>query len=122
MTNKLLKLSFKAASGMGILGPFLAFAQSAPPLPTTNITSPSQVLKLMCDVAGWIFAFLMVLAVIFVLVAAFNYLTAQGDPEKVAGANQALIYAAVAVAVAVVAKALPSVVSGFVGSTGINAC
>lgn len=121
MINKLISFSTYAALVVGAV-PVLAFAQGAPALPSTNLTGPRQVLSFLCEIAGWIFAFLIVLAVIFILIAAFRYLTAQGNPESVSKANQSLIFAAVAVGVAIVAKAIPAIVSGFLGAGAITAC
>ena len=70
----------------------------------------------------WAFYFLIVLAVIFVIVAAFKYLTAAGDPEKVKAAGATLLYAAVAIGVALLAKAVPLVVGSFVGASGVSSC
>lgn len=125
MNNTLLKLGLKAASLASLVAPFAAFGQSTPPPlpgPSGQLTTPGGVLQFLCGIAGWIFAFLIVLAIIFILIAAFRYLTAQGDAEKVQGANQALLFSAVAVAVAVIAKAVPLVVSGFLGASNVNTC
>ena len=114
--------------------PALAFADSGlgqPPVgggvtPTTvpqgNITSLSGVLQILCTVFAWAFYFLIVLAVIFVLVAAFKYLTAAGDPEKVKSAGATLLYAAIAIGVALLARAVPLVVGSFLGASGVSSC
>ena len=114
--------------------PVLAFAQSGlgppPPgggitpvsVPQGNINSLSGVLQIMCNVFGWAFYFLIILAVIFVIVAAFKYLTAAGDPEKVKSAGTMLIYTAIAIVVALLAKAVPLVVGSFLGASGVSSC
>jgi hypothetical protein len=56
------------------------------------------------------------------MVAAFKYLTASGDPEKVKGAGNTLLYAAIAIGVALLARAVPLVVSSFLGATGVTSC
>ena len=66
-------------------------------------------------IINWIFWLLIVLTIIFVLIAAFKYLTAGGDPEKVKSAGSTLLYAAIAVVVALIAKGLPLIVSSFIG-------
>jgi hypothetical protein len=100
--------------------PILAMAQSLPSAPFTNVAGFKTFL---CTViVGWLFTFLVVLAVIFVLVAAYKYLTAAGDPEKVKAAGNTLIYAAVAIVVALFARGLPLIVESlFAGSTGAAA-
>lgn len=110
--------------------PALAFAQSLPsPTPPTqtsvpqgNITSLQAVLQLMCTIFAWAFYFLIVIAVIFVIVAAFKYLTAAGDPEKVKSAGATLLYAAIAIGVALLARAVPLVVGSFLGASGVSSC
>jgi hypothetical protein len=104
--------------------PMLAHAQGgATTLPNAPFSDVTGALNIMCTVAGWIFAILIVLAVIFVLLAAFNYLTASGDSEKVSKANSQLIYAAIAVAVALFARGFPLLIVNFVGGSGVtSAC
>lgn len=107
--------------------PALTFAQSAPGneggVPgATNITNLQSILNLLCVIFAWAFYFLIVLAVIFIIIAAFRYLTAAGDPEKVKGAGQMLLYTAVAVGVALLARAIPLVVGSFLGAGTVNSC
>jgi len=110
--------------------PALAFAQSIPTpsapvqtnVPQGNITSLQGVLQTFCTVFSWAFYFLIVLAVIFIVIAAFKYLTAAGDPEKVKSAGTMLIYTAVAIGVALLARAVPLVVGSFVGASGVSSC
>jgi hypothetical protein len=107
------------------IAPVLALAQSTAP-----IQAPSGVLSggltgvsnELCVIFNWMFYFLIILAIIFVVVAAFRYLFAAGDPEKVKAAGHALIYAAVAIAVALIAKAVPGVVGTLLGAGTISAC
>jgi len=108
--------------------PAMAFAQTQPVapsgsnIPQGNITSLQSVLQLLCTVFAWAFYFLIVLAVIFVILAAFRYLTAAGEPEKVKAAGNTLLYAAVAIGVALLARAVPLVVGSFLGASGVSSC
>jgi len=97
--------------------PLLAFAQQAP----APVTSLNGVVQVICTAVSWMFTFLIVLAVVFVLFAAFKYLTAAGDPEKVKGASHTLIYAAVAVVVAILARGFPLIIGSFFGA-GFTGC
>jgi heme/copper-type cytochrome/quinol oxidase subunit 2 len=102
-----------------LLFPFVALAQvPAPPVsaPNSGINSSGAITSTLCTVINWLFYLLIVLAVIMVLVAAFKYLTAAGDPEKVKSASHTLLYAAVAIVVAIIAKAFPSLIGSFIGS------
>jgi hypothetical protein len=91
-------------------------------LPQGNISSVQSVLNLVCVVFDWAFYFLIALSVLFIIVAAFKYLTAGGDPEKVKGAGSTLLYAAIAVAVALLARAVPLVVASFLGAGTLTTC
>ena len=110
MKETLLGVGIRAGT---LLLPFVAFAQQfgAPPAPTTVVAFESVI----NTVLTWMFSFLVFLAIVFVLVAAFKYLTAAGDPEKVKSASNTLVYAAVAIAVALLARGLPYLVGGVVG-------
>lgn len=100
---------------------FVAHAQNfgteAPPAPTTGINEVQDVFDLVNNIFNILFWLLIVLASVFIIWAAFTYLTAGGDPEKVKTANHRVIYAAVAVVVAVLAKAIPSVICNFLATS-----
>ncbi|PIR88680.1 MAG: hypothetical protein COU09_00885 [Candidatus Harrisonbacteria bacterium CG10_big_fil_rev_8_21_14_0_10_44_23] len=66
------------------------------------------------NVINWIFTLLLIFAVIMVLVAAYNYLFSRGDDEKISKANKMLLYAAVAVAVGLLAQAVVFIVNNLV--------
>jgi len=120
MTKKFIKA---AAPILGAALPLLALAQ--PNIPNSPINSINDVIGtggIFCDIFRYLFALLIILAVIFVIVAAFKYLTAAGDPEKVKSANHQLIYAAVAIIVALVARAIPSIVSTLIGGGTLASC
>jgi hypothetical protein len=86
--------------------------------PSAGITSIQTVLNYLCLAFDWAFWFLIALAVLFGVIAAFRYLTAAGEPEQVKKANSTLLYAAIAVAVALLAKAIPLIVGSVFGVNG----
>ena len=61
-------------------------------------------------VTDWVFAGIVALVVIFVLIGAFNLLTAAGNPEKVKSGRDFIIFASVGMFVALLAKAIPAIV------------
>lgn len=100
-----------------------AAAQGATSVPATPFNTVSSVLNFVCTIFGWMFYFLIALAVVFVVVAAFKYLTSSGNAEGVKSANSTLLYAAIAVAVALLAKGIPLIVADFLGAgSGVSAC
>jgi predicted ferric reductase len=110
---------------ISLLLPLTTFAQlQGPPsgtvAPNNGLNNVGAVQTTLCSVINWMFYLFIILAVIMVLVAAFKYLTASGDPEKVKSASHTLLYAAVAVLVAIIAKAFPSLIGSFIGGGAIN--
>lgn len=67
-------------------------------------------------VTDWIFVFVVVLVIIFVLWGAYNLLTAQGVPEKILLGRNQIIYAAIGMIVALLAKAIPFIVRSILGA------
>src|SRR3990167_517156 len=73
-----------------------------PPGPATGLA----LLNTVDLVTNWVFAIFTVLTIIFVLLAAFQFVTAGGDAVKVGEARQKLIWASVGVIVALASKGL----------------
>ncbi len=91
--------------------------------PTNIITSPSDVTNLFCGALLWMFWGLLVLSIAMFLVGGYFYATSAGDAEKVGKATKTLTYAAIGVAIALVAQGIPLIVGSVFGVTsGLNAC
>ena len=73
----------------------------------------SALIKTINKLAIWMFSILMALGVVFILWAAFQYLTSQGDTERVKAAKQFLVYAIVAMVVGVLAGSVSVLVQQF---------
>jgi cell division protein FtsW (lipid II flippase) len=99
MKNKIFKI-ITAAS----LFPFLAFAQ---------VDSPEKVVDLVNTLAVWLYNILIAASVVMIIIAAFNFLSSGGDQEKVTKARQQIIYAVIAVAVAILATGIIKLVQNF---------
>ena len=63
---------------------------------------------------SWIF---FIVAAIFIILAAFAYLTAQGDAEKIKTANKQILYAVIAIIIALLSVSFTAIISNFI-STG----
>lgn len=109
------KKTLRTVAELAVLAlPALVFAQgNLPPAPDI-VTNTNDFFGLMKTVVNFLFALLIVLAVVFVILAAFKYLTAGGDPEKVKAANHQIMYAAIAVVIAVLARGVPRLVCSFI--------
>lgn len=86
--------------------------------PSVSITSVEGIICYIFYGFDYLFWFLMAIATVMVLLAAFNYVTANGDSEKVSKATKMLTWAAIGIAVALIAYNVPSIVSSFFGHTG----
>lgn len=85
-----------------------------------NLRSIDGVVDILEKFANWMFVFLLIFAVIMVLVAAFKYLFAGGNDDKIKSAHRMLIYAAVAVAVGLLAQTLVFLVDSILGTNAIR--
>lgn len=111
------KLSLVLSLAVVVL-PTLAFAQLGT-TPTSPVQDINGVFALVCKIFNLLFLVLLFAAIFFALFAAFKYLTSGGDPGKVGDASKMLLYAAVAVVVAIIAKYVPNIASSFIG-TGVQ--
>lgn len=75
------------------------------------ITDEGDLQRFMCNILGWFFWIIIVISVIMVLVAAFDYVTAGDNTEKTTRGRKRITYAAIGIAVALLAAGLPSIVS-----------
>lgn len=80
--------------------------------PYTNLLTLFDVFD---SVKKFAYFFLAPIAIVVVLIGAFNFLTSAGDPTKVAKAKQILTYGAIGVAVVILAAALPSILMNVMG-------
>jgi hypothetical protein len=99
--------------------PFAALAQPTKVQPIPKLSEYGNFtgfLGLINTLLDWAFTFLLVLSVAFVLYAAYLYVTASGDSEKIGKANKIIVYAAIGVAIAVLSSILPDLVQNLLGS------
>ena len=107
----------------------VALALTVPPPPTGPtplgaVNNTNDVSALFCGILNWVFWGLIIFAIIMFLVGGYYYVTSAGEADKVSKANKTLLYAAIAVVVALVAEGLPYIVSSFLSSnlTGTSVC
>ena len=79
-------------------------------------TSAGQVLRILDAIGDWVFAIFIGIATIFIIIAIFDFVTGGGDPAKISSARQKLIYAAIGIALALVAGGLDNVLSNIIGT------
>ena len=109
MKSNLKRLGMNITSVALLALPALAAAQynnpTIPPIGGGNppIQGGTGALNLLNTFAGWLSIGFWILAFVFILIAAFKYFTAAGDPEAVKEANQRLLWGVIAIAVGLMA-------------------
>jgi hypothetical protein len=108
---KNMKKIFASSAMSAVLGFFgvgisVAFAQAQAP-----ITTQAGLITLLCNIINWFIIIVLAISVIMVLIAAFHYVTAEEDTEKTSKARRTLTYAAVGIAVALIAYGFPQIVA-----------
>jgi len=89
--------------------------------PTGAGTTGSEKWGLFCvintinTVVDWIFVILIALTVFFVLLGAINILTAAGDPLKLGKGRDYILWAAIGLILAFIARAVPAIVKAVMG-------
>ncbi len=92
-------------------------------LPTSVITSTGDVTRIFCGGVQWLFWALIALSVAMFLLGGIHYATAAGDAEKVSKANKTLLYAALAVVIALFALGAPAFIGSIFGvKGGLSVC
>ncbi|MDI6820591.1 MAG: hypothetical protein QMD65_00215 [Patescibacteria group bacterium] len=110
-------IKFTAIVGIAIIMalPLITSARAAGPLtpPVTYvppITSITEVKGLLDRLINWLQYIFFALTAFFLIGAAFLYLTAAGDEDKVKKAKQMIIYAVIAMVIALLATAVNTIV------------
>jgi len=77
--------------------------------PVTNLTS-ADITTIANNIANWMLFVLIAIAGVLVTIAAFQYLLSGGEEKKVAAAKNKIIYAAVGIAVGILARSIAGLV------------
>jgi hypothetical protein len=72
-----------------------------------DATAPTlDIMLLLDDITNWLFTLLLVIAAICIIIAAYYFVTAQGDADKTKTARNFVLYAVIGVLVAFAARGL----------------
>ena len=101
----------------------VASAQSVPTPPSTfgrtgiptGITTPGGFIAIIEDLTDWLFVILLVISVVMIVMAGLQFITGGGDPAAISAARTKLIWAAVGVVIALLAKGIVPVVRSIIG-------
>lgn len=75
-------------------------------IPSPPVRDIGDLQRILETIGDWMFTILLVLATIFVIIAAYKYLIGSTNPEEIKKAHKMLIYTAVALIVAFLARAI----------------
>tara|TARA_Y100000310_G_scaffold311535_1_gene357873 strand:+ start:112 stop:483 length:372 start_codon:yes stop_codon:yes gene_type:complete len=79
-------------------------------VPTTGATLITRIQL----IANWVFGIFLAISLIFIIVGAFQFVTAGGDPAKVSEARQKLMYAVIGIAIGLLVLGIPAIIRNIV--------
>lgn len=82
---------------------------------TNTICGMCCLLNTIYNITNWIFFILIAIAIIFIILGGFMFVTAGGNAERTITARQYLMYAAIGILVGLLAKAIPALVKMLTG-------
>jgi len=82
----------------------------------TTIKTGSALVDTIQGIADWIFIILLITAVIFIVLAGFQFVVNGGDATAVSEARRKLLYAAIGIIVGTLAKAIPLAIRSITGT------
>lgn len=85
------------------LTPAVALAQIIPPCPTDNPTCHQNLIELITKISDTLLLLVGVVAVLFIIIGGFQYITSAGNPENVSKAKNTILYAVIGIIVTLLA-------------------
>lgn len=106
-----------------LTSPLLAFAalvtSGGEPDTAMKIAFPTGSLSTITEtVANYVIGILVLIAVFYIIKAGYEFVTASGDSDKVNLARQSVMYAAIGIIIALLAKGIVNFVIGAIGTGG----
>jgi hypothetical protein len=86
----------------------------------SHIDSSDALLNVVANIVKWVYTLFFIVAVMFILFAAFNYLGGASEPEKIKKAHNMIIYAAIAIAIAFLSVGARFIVEDFLKNSSSN--
>jgi hypothetical protein len=78
------------------------------------IEQPGDIFKILTRIVQYVYTIFFVVAVIFIIIAAFNFLTGGDNPEKIKGAQKQILWAAVAIAIALLSLGAAQIIKNLI--------
>ena len=114
--NKLSKITIFSAMvlmmGTVLTGSVFAANYGSPV--SSPVTKVDDILIILNNIVKIMYRAFFIVAIGFVILAAFNYLTGSDDPEKIKSATKRIMYAAIAIAVALISVGANKIIDNFI--------
>lgn len=98
-----------------LLVALLATTILVPLVATAGVSTVRDVERVLDRAATWMFRILIAVGTVFLVLAAFQYLSAAGNAEKLSQANRMLLYTVIAFALGILARAVVFLVDNLIG-------
>jgi len=90
--------------------------EAAPETIPLTVRTGAEFVALLETIVNWIFVVLLVVAVIFIVLAAWQFITGGGELQQVSQARQKLLYAAIGIIVALLSRGIVAAIRNIVGA------
>ena len=97
------------------------YVPAVPAVPAIDVCGPQGrwgvccMLNTLFTVTNWVFYIMTIIAVLMIVFGGFTYITAAGDPTKAGKGKSILTFAIIGLAIALIAKLIPSLVRFILG-------
>lgn len=88
------------------------------PAGTAPIGEVSDAVILIINIVKYAYIIFFIISIFMILMAAYTYLTAQAEPEKIKNATNQIIWASVAIVVALLAVSVNVIIKNFIDEKG----
>jgi hypothetical protein len=78
------------------------------------IEQPGDIFKILVRIVQYVYTIFFVVAVIFIIIAAFNFLTGGDNPEKIKSAQKQILWASVAIAIALLSLGAAQIIKNLI--------
>ena len=114
------KITLTSVVATALATPAIGFAQAQLPSAGSGLgTGVEPIIAILDTVGDWMFGILIAAAAIYILLAAFKFLTASGDSKKIDEAKHMLTYALVAIVVGALTKGIIAIAQAIAAGSGI---
>jgi len=93
-------------------------SESVPNLPNSPVSKPESFLTILGKAVYYVYIAFFIVAVLFIVLAAYDYLTKSGEPEKIKEVHRKLLYAVIAIVVALLAVGAEEIIQQFLEKEG----